>query len=68
MKVCIARGWKVCISVRIEDPREGAYCSTMEGAEKIIRDWQDEVTGVVRKLVSVNTEEGGSGENKGLAE
>ena len=40
----------------------------MEGGEKMIRDWQDEVTGAVRKLVSVNTEEGGSGENKGLAE
>ena len=67
-KVCIARGWEVRISVRIEDPREGAYCSTTEGAEKMIRDWRDEATGAARKLVSVNTEEGGSGENKGLAE
>ena len=68
MKVCIARGWEVCISVQIEDPREEAYCSTMEGAEKMIRDWWDEVTGVARKLVSVNTNKGGHGENKGLAE
>ena len=68
MKVCIARGWEVHISVRIEDPREGAYCSTTEGAEKMIRDWRDKATGAARKLVSVNTDEGSSGENQGLAE
>ena len=67
-KVCIARGWEVRISVRIEDPREGAYCSTMEGAEKMIMDWRDKAMGAVQKLVSVNTDEGSSGENQGLAE
>jgi hypothetical protein len=66
MKVCIAR--EVRINVRIEDSRGGTYCSTTEGAKKMIRDRRDEAEGAARTLVSVNTDEGSSGEDKGLAE